>query len=83
MKRKFKQLLKQRKELEELLENSNNTLWAVNEEIKATCEHEEMVEKSTYYSGGYDYRDETNTGMSVFTAVRNSIVKQLMGVSVE
>lgn len=61
MKRKFKQLLKQRKELEELIENSENTLWAVNEEIKATCEHEETVEKSTYYSGGYDYRDETNT----------------------
>lgn len=61
MKRKFKQLLKEEKELRDQQSVIIQRLVEVMDEIRATCEHENMVQRSSYSYGGYDYQGEDRT----------------------
>lgn len=68
MKRKFKQLLSQEKDILKEIDEYKNVisglydyLKTIQQEIKATCVHLELESKSSYSYGGYDYQGEDRT----------------------
>lgn len=61
MKRKIKQLLKEREDVAEQLRSLQQKVIDLTMEIKRTCEHEEVVKRKQYIEGSYYDRSETIT----------------------
>lgn len=61
MKRKFKQLLKEKKEVFDQLLTLGARMKVLEDEIKKTCEHEELIQGEDYYPATYYDKSENHT----------------------